>query len=78
MLAELQMHKIKFKDYTLTGTLSIDSFKISDVVSLVEGIDAGSIEFLITALNDLIINEDITKKLKDGLASLIGCKNLPF
>lgn len=60
------MHKIKFKDYTLTGTLSIDSFKISDVVSLVEGIDAGSIEFLINALNDLIINEDITKKLKDG------------
>ncbi|KAI6191483.1 hypothetical protein M3Y97_00233000 [Aphelenchoides bicaudatus] len=67
MLAELQMHKIKFKDYTLTGTLSIDSFKISDVVSLVEGIDAGSIEFLINALNDLIINEDITKKLKDGI-----------
>jgi hypothetical protein len=64
------MSKIKFKDYTLTGALNIESFKISDVVSLVEGIDAGSIEFLINALNDLIINDDITKKLKDGMICL--------
>jgi hypothetical protein len=67
MLAELRMQKIKFQDYTLTGALNIESFKISDVISLVEGIDAGSIEFLINAINDLIINDDITKKLKDGL-----------
>ncbi|KAI6205600.1 hypothetical protein M3Y94_00810400 [Aphelenchoides besseyi] len=67
MLAELGLRKVKFKDYTLTGQLNIESFKISDVVSLVDGIDAGSIEFLINALNDLIINDDITKKLKDGI-----------
>ncbi|KAI6243971.1 putative lipid-binding protein OBI-1 [Aphelenchoides fujianensis] len=51
----------------LAGELNIENFKLSDVVSLVEGIDASSIEFLITALNDLIINEDVAKKLKDGL-----------
>uniref|UniRef100_A0A915DTF3 Lipid-binding serum glycoprotein C-terminal domain-containing protein n=1 Tax=Ditylenchus dipsaci TaxID=166011 RepID=A0A915DTF3_9BILA len=67
MLAELTLTKPTFKDYTFKAQLVIDSFKISDVVSLVEGIDAGSIEFLINALNELIIAEDILKKLKDGI-----------
>ncbi|CAD5231157.1 unnamed protein product [Bursaphelenchus okinawaensis] len=67
MLAELVLSKVQFKDYTITGKLNIDSFKISDVVSLVDGIDANSIEFLINALNDLILNDEISKKLKDGI-----------
>lgn len=49
------------------GQLGIDSFKVSDVVSLVDGIDSGSIEFLINALNELIISEDIAKKLRNGI-----------
>lgn len=32
-----------------------------------QGIDGGSIEFLVNALNELIISEDIAKKLKDGI-----------
>lgn len=67
MLAELVLLKPTFKDYTFKAQLVIDSFKISDVVSLVEGIDAGSIEFLINALNELIVADDILKKLKDGI-----------
>ncbi|KAI1723240.1 hypothetical protein Ddc_07442 [Ditylenchus destructor] len=67
MLAELVLTKPTFKDYTFKAQLVIDSFKISDVVSLVEGIDAGSIEFLINALNELIVADDILKKLKDGI-----------
>jgi len=47
--------------------MNIESFKITNVVSLVEGIDETSIEFLISALNELIINEEISKKLKDGM-----------
>lgn len=66
MLAEIVLQKVVFKDYTLTAVMNIDSFKISDVVSLVDGIDANSIEFLINALNDLIINDELSKKLKDG------------
>lgn len=66
MLAELSLSKAVFRDYTLKAELAIDTFKISDVVSLVDGIDAGSIEFLINALNELIIADDMAKKLKDG------------
>jgi hypothetical protein len=40
---------------------------VADVVSLVDGIDAGSIEFLVNALNELIISEDIARKLRDGI-----------
>ncbi|KAH7708204.1 Protein C06G1.1 a [Aphelenchoides avenae] len=69
MLAQISLQKTSFKDYTLKGSLSIDSFKISDVVSLVEGIDAGSIEFLINALNELIIADDIAKKLKEAIGT---------
>lgn len=71
MLAELSIQKPTFKDYTFKAQLIIDSFKITDVVSLVEGIDAGSIEFLINALNELIIADDMAKKLKDGLFYLL-------
>lgn len=46
------------------------------MVSLVEGIDAGSIEFLINALNELIIAEDMAKKLKDGKYTCIFQKIL--
>ena len=69
MIADLNLQKVKFKDYTLTGQLVIDTFKITNVVSLVDGIDAGTLEFLITALNDLIISDDLAKKLKDGASS---------
>lgn len=67
MLAELTLQKITFKDYTLKAQLLMDTFHISNVVSIVEGIDAGSIDFLINALNDLIIAEDMAKKFKEGI-----------
>jgi len=61
MLAELSLNKVNFRDYTLRAQMGIESFKISDVVSLVEGLDAGSIEFLISALNELIIADDMAR-----------------
>uniref|UniRef100_A0A7E4VMC3 BPI2 domain-containing protein n=1 Tax=Panagrellus redivivus TaxID=6233 RepID=A0A7E4VMC3_PANRE len=67
MLAEVTLSNLAFKDYKLTGKLTIDSFKISDVISLVDGIDEGSLEFLINALNELLIAEDMATKLKDGI-----------
>lgn len=70
MLAELSLQKVTFKNYTLKGQLIMDTFRISNVVSLVEGINAESIEFLINALNDLIIADDMAKKLKEGLLFL--------
>uniref|UniRef100_A0A914YCM2 Uncharacterized protein n=1 Tax=Panagrolaimus superbus TaxID=310955 RepID=A0A914YCM2_9BILA len=66
MLAEVSLQNLVFKDYRLTGKLSIDSFKISGLQSVVTGIDEGSLEFLINALNELLIAQDMSKKLKDG------------
>lgn len=37
------------------------------VASLVDGIDEGSLEFLVNALTELILNEDMAKKLKSGI-----------
>uniref|UniRef100_A0AC34FFQ4 Lipid-binding serum glycoprotein C-terminal domain-containing protein n=1 Tax=Panagrolaimus sp. ES5 TaxID=591445 RepID=A0AC34FFQ4_9BILA len=67
MLAEVSLQNLVFKDYRLTGKLSIDSFKISGLQSVVTGIDEGSLEFLINALNELLIAQDMAKKLKDGI-----------
>lgn len=67
MHAEISMQNLNFKDYKLTGKLVIDSFKTTDVISLVDGIDEGSIEFLMNALNELLIGEDMAQKLKDGI-----------
>lgn len=67
MLAEFTLNKVTFKDYTLKAELLMDSFNITNVVTSVKGIDAASIEFLITALNDLIIAENMAKKLKEGI-----------
>ncbi|ETN84919.1 hypothetical protein NECAME_01479 [Necator americanus] len=41
-------------------------FHVSRVASLVDGIDEGSLEFLVNALTELILNEDMAKKLKGG------------
>ncbi|TKR79834.1 hypothetical protein L596_013997 [Steinernema carpocapsae] len=67
MLAELKLDKPAFKDYSLTAEFKIDKFKIGNVVSLVDGIDANSLEFLVNALNELIIADDMAKKLKSGI-----------
>lgn len=32
-----------------------------------DGIDEGSLEFLVNALTELILNEDMAKKLKSGI-----------
>ncbi|KAK0403412.1 hypothetical protein QR680_016900 [Steinernema hermaphroditum] len=67
MLAELKLEKPSFKDYTFTAEMKIDKFKIGNVVSLVDGIDANSLEFLVNALNELIIADDMAKKLRGGI-----------
>uniref|UniRef100_A0A914C8C1 Lipid-binding serum glycoprotein C-terminal domain-containing protein n=1 Tax=Acrobeloides nanus TaxID=290746 RepID=A0A914C8C1_9BILA len=64
---EVHLTKPTFKDYKFRALLNIDSFKITNVVSLVEGIDETSMEFLISALNELIINDEVSKKLKEGI-----------
>ncbi|CCD63413.1 Lipid-binding serum glycoprotein C-terminal domain-containing protein [Caenorhabditis elegans] len=67
MNAEVKLDKPSFKDFVLHGELRIDKFKVSDVASLVDGIDEGSLEFLVNALTELILNEDMAKKLKSGI-----------
>ncbi|KHN78397.1 hypothetical protein Tcan_06950 [Toxocara canis] len=67
MSAELTLRKANFKNYALTAEMRIDKFRIFDVVSLVDGIDATSLEFLVSALNELIIGDDIAKRLQDGI-----------
>lgn len=67
MNAEVKMDKVSFKDFVLHAEMRIDKFKISDVASLVDGIDEGSLEFLVNALTELILNEDMAQKLKDGI-----------
>lgn len=66
MMAELKLEKNVFKNYSLTSEMRIDKFRISDVESLVDGIDKTSLEFLVSALNELLIADDIAKKLSDG------------
>ncbi|CAB3401215.1 unnamed protein product [Caenorhabditis bovis] len=67
MNAEVKLDKVSFKDFVLHGEMRIDKFKIADVASLVDGIDEGSLEFLVNALTELILNEDMAKKLKGGI-----------
>ncbi|KAF7632575.1 BPI2 domain-containing protein [Meloidogyne graminicola] len=67
MHARLNLQNATFLDYLFRAELAIDTFNISNVVSMVDGIDAGSIEFLVNALNELIIAEDMKRKLQDGI-----------
>lgn len=52
--------------------MRIEQFKIVDVVSLVDGIDSKSLEFLVGALNELFIGDDVAKKLSDGMSHLLA------
>uniref|UniRef100_A0A915LYV5 EF-hand domain-containing protein n=1 Tax=Meloidogyne javanica TaxID=6303 RepID=A0A915LYV5_MELJA len=65
MYAKLNLQNATFLDYLFRAELAIDTFEISNVV--IDGIDAGSIEFLVNALNELIIAEDMKRKLQDGI-----------
>uniref|UniRef100_A0AC35UD12 BPI2 domain-containing protein n=1 Tax=Rhabditophanes sp. KR3021 TaxID=114890 RepID=A0AC35UD12_9BILA len=67
MFAEISLQKPSFKDYSFNGQLKIEKTKISNVVSLVDGINADSLEFLVNALNELFIADEMMKKLKDGI-----------
>ncbi|CEF62006.1 Lipid-binding serum glycoprotein, C-terminal domain and Bactericidal permeability-increasing protein, alpha/beta domain-containing protein [Strongyloides ratti] len=67
MYAELSLQKINFKDYVLNGQLKIDKTKISNVVSLIDGITSESLEFLVNALNELFIADEMLKKLQSGI-----------
>uniref|UniRef100_A0A914L468 Lipid-binding serum glycoprotein C-terminal domain-containing protein n=1 Tax=Meloidogyne incognita TaxID=6306 RepID=A0A914L468_MELIC len=67
MYAKLNLQNTTFLDYLFRAELAIDTFEISNVVSMVDGIDVGSIEFLVNALNELIIAEDMKRKLQDGI-----------
>ncbi|WKY14624.1 hypothetical protein Q1695_000283 [Nippostrongylus brasiliensis] len=60
-------HGVAFRNYILNADMHIERFKIREVASLVEGIDASSLEFLVNALTELILNEDMAKKLKGGI-----------
>uniref|UniRef100_A0A0K0D862 HU-HIG domain-containing protein n=1 Tax=Angiostrongylus cantonensis TaxID=6313 RepID=A0A0K0D862_ANGCA len=52
--------------------MHIERFKIREVSSLVDGIDEGSLEFLVNALTELILNEDMARKLTGGKFWLFG------
>uniref|UniRef100_A0A0R3RJA6 BPI2 domain-containing protein n=1 Tax=Elaeophora elaphi TaxID=1147741 RepID=A0A0R3RJA6_9BILA len=67
MMAELKLEKSIFQNYSFTSKMRIDKFKIFDVISLIDGIDETSLEFLVSALNELLIADDVAKKLNDGL-----------
>uniref|UniRef100_A0A0N5AHH1 BPI2 domain-containing protein n=1 Tax=Syphacia muris TaxID=451379 RepID=A0A0N5AHH1_9BILA len=67
MTVDVAFSKFAFKDYELTMSLKIEKFKIYDVASSIEGIDATSLEFLVSALNELVISDDLAKKLKGGI-----------
>ncbi|EJW83576.1 LBP/BPI/CETP family domain-containing protein [Wuchereria bancrofti] len=67
MMAELKLEKSIFQNYSFTSQMRIDKFKISDVTSLIDGIDKTSLEFLVSALNELLIGNDVAKKLSDGI-----------
>lgn len=66
MMAELKLEKSIFQNYSLTSEMRIDKFKIFDVISLIDGIDETSLEFLVSALNELLIGDDVAKKLSKG------------
>lgn len=65
-MAELKLEKSAFQNYSLTSEMRIDKFKIFDVISLIDGIDETSLEFLVSALNELLIADDVAKKLLTG------------
>ncbi|VDD96416.1 unnamed protein product [Enterobius vermicularis] len=67
MTVDVSLTKFAFKDYELTTVMKIEKFKIFDIVSTVDGIDAQSLEFLVSALNELVIADDLAKKLKGGI-----------
>ncbi|KJH41088.1 hypothetical protein DICVIV_12944 [Dictyocaulus viviparus] len=58
--------EVVFQNYVLHANMNIDRFVIREVSSLVDGIDEGSLEFLVNALTELILNEDMAKKLNGG------------
>ncbi|VDK89252.1 unnamed protein product [Litomosoides sigmodontis] len=67
MLAELKLEKSAFRNFSFTSEMRIDKFKIFDVISLIDGIDETSLEFLVSALNELVIADDVAKKLRTGI-----------
>ncbi|VDN00732.1 unnamed protein product [Thelazia callipaeda] len=67
MMVEFKLEKVKFHNYSITSQLRVQKFKVFDVASLVEGIDAISLEFLVTALSEIIFGDNVTKKLFGGL-----------
>lgn len=70
MNAEVKLDKVSFKNYVFHGDMRIEKFKIAEVASLVEGIDEHSLEFLVNALTELILNDDMAKKLKGGASHI--------
>ncbi|CAI4226922.1 unnamed protein product [Auanema sp. JU1783] len=67
MNAEIKLDKVSFSNYVLNADMHIEKFKIDEVASLVDGIDENSLEFLVNALTELILNEDMAKKLRGGI-----------
>ena len=64
MSVQIKLEEPKFKDYNFHATMHIEKFIINEVASLVEGIDKGSLEFLVNALTELILQEEMAHKLK--------------
>ncbi|VDO24630.1 unnamed protein product [Heligmosomoides polygyrus] len=67
ILRKMTCGQISFRNYVLNADMHIERFKIREVASLVDGIDESSLEFLVNALTELILNEDMAKKLKGGI-----------
>ncbi|CAJ0918104.1 unnamed protein product, partial [Mesorhabditis belari] len=64
MAVEVKYDEPKFLDYVFKAKLRIDKFKLTDVSSTVEGIDANSLEFLVNALIELVLNDEMGEKMK--------------
>uniref|UniRef100_A0A914V862 Lipid-binding serum glycoprotein C-terminal domain-containing protein n=1 Tax=Plectus sambesii TaxID=2011161 RepID=A0A914V862_9BILA len=61
------IRNMKMVDYALFGKLELESFIIADVVSQIEEINTESMEFLVTAFNDLVVAKDMATKLDKGI-----------
>ncbi|KAE9418323.1 hypothetical protein Angca_001214, partial [Angiostrongylus cantonensis] len=74
MDAEVRLEKLLIR-FGLTKNIIVFShyfFLFLKVSSLVDGIDEGSLEFLVNALTELILNEDMARKLTGGKFWLFG------
>uniref|UniRef100_A0A0R3PFT1 BPI2 domain-containing protein n=1 Tax=Angiostrongylus costaricensis TaxID=334426 RepID=A0A0R3PFT1_ANGCS len=67
MDAEVKLENYPFRPYKKQYCFLSLILSLLKVSSLVDGIDEGSLEFLVNALTELILNEDMATKLTGGI-----------